>query len=164
MAKKSLGADKPVSAQVETNTSDDVKKILNSGTDIETKAFGRLRVREMPAEDLIIFLLDSLETVQLVLSDLGGQDGLQSFKTIIQNKEVSYKVKQFIAKSAGIESDPLDPRMSELGLGDLLLLVNACKNVYDWNQIQKGFTDLGLMDLLPTMFQSTKEQQTESQE
>ena len=158
MAKKSLGADRPVSEQSEKNSTDDVKKLLNSGKEVDTKAFGRLHVREMPAEDLIIFLIDSLETVQLVLSDLGGQDGLQTFRTIIQNKEVSHKIKQFIAKSAGIESEPLDQRMTDMGLGDLLILISACKGVYDWNQIQTGFSDLGLMDLLPTMFQSTKEQ------
>jgi len=144
---KSLGADAP--AQTESKESSiDLRKAINSGVEV-TLSIGDYRVKEMPGADLLVFLLESVEIVQSVFT---GGEGFASIINALKDEKTVTKLHEFFAKSMGLPTEAL----KEVTASDYMKLVVAVKEAYDWETLQKGFTELGLMDVLQT-FRSSQE-------
>lgn len=152
--KKSLGDDTPLQIN-EENTQDDVKQVFNIGAQVDL-SFGRFTVREMPAEHLILFFLESVEAAQALIS-IQSENGLDLIKQLVSDEDLMNRVKGFLAQSIGLQGSPLDERFHNLKLSDLTKLLAAVKKTYDWEELRKGFTDLGLMETLTSLFPSIKE-------
>lgn len=151
---KSLGADAPVEQTQEKHSSVSFKRVINAGVEVDL-SFGTYTVKEMPGADFLCFLLDAVETVQLFLS--GEGDGLQSIKALIQDKNARRKLEKFFILSLGKE----ETDEVVFSVSDYIVLMAACKQVYDWETIQKGFTELGLLEIIQqTFLSSNKDQET----
>ena len=142
---KSLGADAPVES-AKTEPTIDLRKAINSGVEV-TLSVGEFRVKEMPGADFLVFLLESVEVVQNVFT---GGDGLSSLTNALRDKTTVTKLHEFFAKSMGVEVSALEG----ITPSDYIKLVVAVKAAYDWETIQKGFTELGLMETIQTYLSS----------
>lgn len=143
---KSLGADAPVE-QVKQDSTIDLRRAVNAGVEV-TLSIGDHRVREMPGADFLVFLLESVEIVQNLFT---GDAGLSSLVNALKDERTKGKLHEFFAKSMGIsveETEGLTP-------SDYMKLVIAVKKAYDWETIQKGFTELGLTEILQTFLSSS---------
>ena len=70
MAKaKSLGGDAPVKSEKpqSQDSTIDLRRIINAGVEVVLSS-GTYTIKEMPAVDMLIFLLDSVEVVQGIFS------------------------------------------------------------------------------------------------
>lgn len=159
MAKaKSLGSDVVLDQQADNqNKTLNLKRVINAGVEVNL-SIGEYRVREMPGADFLLFLLDSVEIVQTIVG--GTSDGLQVFRVALKDPQVKEKIHEFFALSLGIDSSEVD--LSKLTLSDYVVLIAACKQAYDWETLQAGFTELGLMEMIQG-FLSSNNQEVETQ-
>jgi len=145
---KSLGADAPVEQTTEKTSPVNFKRVINGGVEVDL-SFGPCLVKEMAGADFLCFLLDAVETVQVFLKQEG--DGLQALRSLIQDKTARRNLEKFFVLSIGRDlSEDLSFTVS-----DYVVLMSACKQVYDWETIQKGFTELGLLEMLQQTFLSS---------
>jgi hypothetical protein len=152
---KSLGADAPVEQVQEKTSSVNFKRVINAGVEVDL-SFGTYTVKEMPGADFLCFMLDAVETVSLFLQQEG--DGLQSIKRLIQDGESRAKLENFFILSMGLPKG----EKYNFSISDYIVLLAACKEVYDWETIQKGFTDLGLLEMLQQTFHSFNKESNET--
>jgi hypothetical protein len=144
---KSLGADAPLEQTTEKSSPVNFKRIINAGVEVDL-SFGTYTVKEMKGADFLCFLLDAVETVQVFLR--GDGDGLQAIRSLIQDQTARRSLEKFFILSLnGQFEDEVDFTVS-----DYVVLMAACKQVYDWETIQKGFTELGLLEMLQQTFLS----------
>lgn len=155
MAKaKSLGSD--VALDQKSDNQDktlNLKRVINAGVEVNL-SMGTYRVREMPGADFLLFLLESVELVQAILG--GSGDGLQAIRVALKDAQVKNKINEFFALSLGIDSSEVD--LSKLTLSDYVVLIAACKQAYDWETLQAGFTELGLMETIQGFLSSTNQE------
>lgn len=149
---KSLGSDAAIE-QPKTETID-LRKAVNSGVDV-TLSIGDQRVREMPGADFLVFLLESVEIVQNLFT---GGEGLSSLTSALKDEKTVSKLHEFFAKSMGLPQEAV----KNLTPSDYIKLVVAVKQAYDWETLQKGFTELGLTETLQTFLSSSSQETVES--
>lgn len=151
---KSLGNDSIVDDKPK-EASIDLKKLLNTGVEVNTTV-GTFKIREMPGADFLSFLLDSVSTVQTAFT---GDTGFDSLRALLQDEAAIAKLHEFFYKS--MENPPKSLNdLSELTLSDYIKLLVAVRQAYDWETIQAGFTELGLMEILQTYLSSSDSQET----
>jgi hypothetical protein len=152
---KSLGADAPVEQVKEKSSSVNFRRVINAGVEVDL-SFGTYTVKEMPGADFLSFLLDAVDMVSLFLREDG--DGLQSIRKLLADKDSVTKLESFFTLSIGLPTDKKYPYTPS----DYMVLLAACKEVYDWETIQKGFTDLGLLEILQQTFRSFNKDSNET--
>ena len=121
------------------------ERSLNTGLQIETKALGNLRVKELSFEKLIVFGREAADVFENMGFSDSDMEGAGWILKALADPSAQNAMREAMAASTGREPDDF----KDLGIKDWLLLVTALKKVHDWEEIKGLFSQLAPMTLAP---------------
>jgi len=121
---------------------DEAKRMTNMGVEIDLKALGTVRVRELTLESIIDLGGDLMGVLQEIespdKSDPKGKSGMKWIVSAIQNPKSLQTLKRIAAQSTSKKAGDFEG----LGITDWLKWATAFKDVTNWDELQELFTSL----------------------
>jgi hypothetical protein len=123
-------------------TETDTNRFLNLGDEVEL-SFGKFKIKELPAFDLLDVMGPSIE----LFMSLADDNQMQFFQNLIQSKDLRNRVCELFALFCS-EKDV--EQFQKCTIPDLKKLVVAIKGVLHLEEVKELFLELGSQNLLQT--------------
>lgn len=123
----------------------DVERMLNEGVEIETKAFGKIRIKE-PNLGSVLGLAREFFLILRTFSDkkISFDDGYAVLMLLLADPDLEEALRKVASALTGKEPEAF----VEVGVTDWLKLANAAKEVINWEELQELFFRLVPRDAL----------------
>jgi hypothetical protein len=120
------------------SVADDAKRMLNTGEEITLKSLGKIIVKELSLEQLVLCASEIMKLLESV--DFSKQTGLTAFQSILKDPAALNALRVLVAAACS----RLPEEFTDMGISDWLKVFAAIKNVFDWEEMKDLFTQLGL--------------------
>jgi hypothetical protein len=138
----------------------DTERMINTGIEVELKTLGKVRVRELSLEKLVIFGRDASNVMDTLNFSVTDQQGVGWVLKILADPEAQKALRACLASSTGLKSEVFE----NLGVRDWLLLATTLKQVHDWEEIKELFFQLVPKDRLPQASSEPTKEETPTSE